>query len=79
MTWYSFHRRDFISVDLRRQTGLFFFQPSPAKLLQYLFVLYFYVGSSLSPVRSSSTLRTVIFIFYFSGITDTFVWALAVE
>ena len=65
MTWYSFHRRDFISVDLRRQTGLFFFQPSPAKLLQYLFVLYFYAGSSLSPVRSSSTFLTVIFIFIF--------------
>ena len=65
MTWFSFHRRDFISVDLRRQTGLFFFQPSPAELLQYLFVLYFYAGSRLSPVRSSITFLTVIFIFIF--------------
>ena len=49
-----------------RQVLFFFiFQPSPAKLLQYLFVLYFYAGSRLSPVRSSSTFLTVIFIFIF--------------
>ena len=44
---------------------VFLFQPSPAKLLQYLFVLYFYPGSRLFPVRSSSTFLTVIFIFIF--------------
>jgi hypothetical protein len=43
---------------------VFLFQPSPAKLLQYLFVLYFYPGSRLFPVRSSSTFLTVIFIIF---------------